>query len=188
MSPVALLGDAVGSVRAIRLVKNRLSATDTGSLLAKPTGELEDLPAGLVFRSVGYRGLPLADVPFQDATGVVPNVRCRVVDPTTPQPRVGEYVAGWIKRGPTGVIGTNKPDSVETVACMMEDLGLGRVLAPAAPGAEAVEQLVRERQIECVSYGDWRRLDELEIARGRPLGRPRVKFTRIKDMLAALGR
>jgi ferredoxin--NADP+ reductase len=188
MSPVALLGDAVGSVRAIRLVKNRLSATDTGSLLAKPTGELEDLPAGLVFRSVGYRGLPLADVPFQDATGVVPNVRGRVVDPTTPQPRVGEYVAGWIKRGPTGVIGTNKPDSVETVACMMEDLGLGRVLAPAAPGAEAVEQLVRERQIECVSYGDWRRLDELEIARGRPLGRPRVKFTRIKDMLAALGR
>jgi ferredoxin--NADP+ reductase len=97
-------------------------------------------------------------------------------------------VAGWIKRGPTGVIGTNKPDAAETVACMMEDHGQDRVLAPSAPGAGAVEQLVRERQTECVSYDDWRRLDELEIARGRPHGRPRVKFTRVKDMLAALGR
>jgi ferredoxin--NADP+ reductase len=188
VSPVALLGDEAGRVRAIRLVRNRLSATDTGSPAAKPTGEFEDLPAGLIFRSVGYHGLPLAAVPFHEASGVVPNVRGRVIDPATSRPRVGEYVAGWIKRGPTGVIGTNKPDAAETVACMMEDHGQDRVLAPSAPGAGAVEQLVRERQTECVSYDDWRRLDELEIARGRPHGRPRVKFTRVKDMLAALGR
>jgi ferredoxin--NADP+ reductase len=100
---------------------------------------------------------------------------------------VGEYAAGWIKRGPTGVIGTNKPDAAETVAGMIEDLAQGRILAPSAPTAEAAEQMVREHQTQYVSYADWRMLDELEVARGRP-GRPRVKFTRVKEMLAALGR
>jgi len=188
VSPVALVGDQAGQVAAVRLVRNRLYATEKGSLVAKPTNEFEELPAGLVFRSVGYRGLPLADVPFHEDWGVILNERGRVIGPTTKQPRVGEYAAGWIKRGPTGVIGTNKPDAAETVACMIEDLGQGRVLTPLEPTAEAAERLVRERQIQCVSYADWRRLDELEVSRGRPAGRPRVKFTRVKEMLAALGR
>ncbi|HSF05421.1 MAG TPA: FAD-dependent oxidoreductase [Methylomirabilota bacterium] len=187
VSPVALTGDAGGQVAAIRLVRNRLYASATGSLQAKPTDEFEDLPVGLVFRSVGYRGLPLADVPFDEAGGVILNERGRVIDPATKQPRVGEYAAGWIKRGPTGVIGTNKPDAAETVASMIEDLAQGRILAPPAPTAEAAEQMLRERQTQYVSYADWRTLDELEVARGRP-GRPRVKFTRVKEMLAALGR
>jgi ferredoxin--NADP+ reductase len=188
VSPVALVGDAGGQVAAIRLVKNRLSATEKGDLQAVPTDEFEDLPVGLVFRSVGYRGLPLPDVPFNERSGIILNERGRVLDPAMRQPRVGEYAAGWIKRGPTGVIGTNKPDAAETVAGMIEDVGQGRMLTPLEPTADAVERLVRERQPQCVSYADWRRLDELEVARGRPGGRPRVKFTRVKEMLAALGR
>jgi ferredoxin/flavodoxin---NADP+ reductase len=188
VSPVALVGDAGGQVAAIRLVKNRLSATEKGDVQAVPTDEFEDLPVGLVFRSVGYRGLPLPDVPFNERSGIILNERGRVLDPATRQPRVGEYAAGWIKRGPTGVIGTNKPDAAETVAGMIEDVGQGRILTPVEPTADAVERLVRERQPQCVSYADWRRLDELEVARGRPGGRPRVKFTRVKEMLAALGR
>jgi ferredoxin--NADP+ reductase len=101
---------------------------------------------------------------------------------------VGEYAAGWIKRGPTGVIGTNKPDAAETVACMVEDVARGAILSPAAPEAAAAEALVARRQPHYVSYADWRRLDALEVERGRATGRPRVKFTSVEEMLAALGR
>lgn len=127
-------------------------------------------------------------MPFHARWGVILNEKGRVLDPAGEQPRVGEYTAGWIKRGPTGVIGTNKPDAAETVTCMIEDVGAGRVLDPSEPDPGAVERLVRQRQPRCVSYADWRRLDALEIARGRSAGRPRVKFTRLEEMLAALSR
>jgi ferredoxin--NADP+ reductase len=172
----------------MRLVRNRLYATATGTLQPKATGEFEDLPVGLVFRSVGYRGVPLADVPFNESWGVILNDKGRVLDPETKQPVLGEYTAGWIKRGPTGVIGTNKPDAAETVVCMVEDLARDEHLRPSAPQPEAIERLVRDRQPHCVSYQDWLRLNDLEVARGKETGRPRVKFTRVKDMLAALGR
>ena len=155
---------------------------------ATPTGEVEELPVGLVFRSVGYKGVPLPGVPFHESWGVILNERGRVLDPETKKPRLGEYAAGWIKRGPTGVIGTNKPDAAETVAGMLEDVAQGRVLEPPAADRETIARLVNERQPHYVSYEDWRRLDELEVARGRATGRPRIKFTRTKDMLAALGR
>jgi ferredoxin--NADP+ reductase len=100
----------------------------------------------------------------------------------------GVYCAGWIKRGPTGVIGTNKPDAAETVAGMVEDLGRARTLAPSEPDAGAAVALVQQRQPHYISWSDWQRLDELETARGRAAGRPRVKFTRVEEMLAALGR
>jgi ferredoxin/flavodoxin---NADP+ reductase len=188
VSPVEILDTGTGAVGGIRLVRNKLYATDTGTLQPKPTGEFEDLPVGLVFRSVGYKGVPLPGVPFNDKWGVILNEKGRVLDPETKQPVMGEYTAGWIKRGPTGVIGTNKPDAAETVACMMEDLAADRYLQSAASAREAVERLVRERQPRCFSYQDWLRLNELEIQRGKETGRPRVKFTRIEDMLAALGR
>ena len=172
----------------MELVRNELVATPAGTLQARATGHVEELPVGLVFRSVGYRGLPLPGVPFHDAWGVILNERGRVLDPDTREPRPGEYCAGWIKRGPSGVIGTNKPDAAETVTAMIEDLEAGRALAPAEPEPEAVETLVRQRQPQWFSYADWRRLDELEVARGRSLGRPRVKFIRVEEMLAALGR
>ena len=188
VSPVEILDNGAGAVGGMRLVRNKLYATDTGTLQPKPTGEFDDLPVGLVFRSVGYKGVPLAGVPFNDKWGVILNEKGRVLDPTSKQPVVGEYTAGWIKRGPTGVIGTNKPDAAETVACMMEDLAADRVLHPAEASREAVERLVRERQPRCFSYQDWLRLNELEVQRGKETGRPRVKFTTIEDMLAALGR
>jgi ferredoxin--NADP+ reductase len=188
VSPVELCGNEAGEVVALRLVRNRLEATAAGTLQAKPTDQLETLPVGLVFRSVGYRGVPLPGVPFHESWGVILNEHGRVLDPDTKQPVVGEYAAGWIKRGPTGVIGTNKPDAAQTVACMMEDLAAGRILKPEEPDAAAAGLLIRERQPRCVSYEDWLKLNELEVSRGRAAGRPRIKFTRVEDMLAALGR
>lgn len=188
VSPVELIGDENGQVTAMRLVKNELYATDAGTLRPKPTDQFEEIPIGLVFRSVGYRGLPLPDVPFNDKWGVILNQKGRVLDPETQEPIPGLYTAGWIKRGPTGVIGTNKPDALETVNCMMEDLAGGSTLNPAQPQAAAVEQLVRARQPNYFSYADWLKLDELEVARGKEQGRPRVKFTSVAEMLAALGR
>jgi ferredoxin--NADP+ reductase len=132
--------------------------------------------------------VPIPGVPFHDAWGVILNDRGRVLEPDSREPRSGEYAAGWIKRGPSGVIGTNKPDAAETVASMVEDLGRGRLLAPSEPEPGAAQVLVQQRQPQYVSWGDWQRLDALEVARGRASGRPRVKFTRVEEMLAALGR
>jgi len=146
------------------------------------------LPVGLVFRSVGYRGVPLPGVPFNESWAVILNERGRVLDPDTKQPLVGEYTAGWIKRGPTGVIGTNKPDAAETVQYMLEDALAGRTLTPAEPSPDAAERLVRERQPHSVSYADWLQIDKIEVAAGRARGRPRVKLTRVDEMLAAAGR
>ncbi len=187
VSPVEIRGNN-GHVAGMRLVRNILQATPAGSLVAKPTDRFEDLPVGLVFRSVGYRGVALPGVPFNDDWGVILNDKGRVLDPATKEPRVGIYAAGWIKRGPTGVIGTNKPDAGETVAHMLADAAEGRVFAPGEPGAAAVEAFIRERQPAFISWADWRRLDEIEVQRGKAAGRPRVKFTRVEDMLAALGR
>ena len=187
VSPVELCGNEAGEVAALRLVRNRLEATAAGTLQAKPTDQFETLPVGLVFRSVGYRGVPLPGVPFHESWGVILNEQGRVLDPDSKQPVVGEYAAGWIKRGPTSVIGTNKPDAAQTVAFMMEDLAAGRILKPEEPDA-AAGLLIRERQPRCVSYEDWLKLNELEVSRGRAAGRPRIKFTRVEDMLAALGR
>ena len=188
VSPVELRDDGTGAVGGMRLVRNRLYATATGTLQPKATGEFEDLPVGLVFRSVGYRGVPLPGVPFNDDWGVILNDKGRVLDPQTKHPLVGQYTAGWIKRGPTGVIGTNKPDAAETVAGMVEDLARDIHLRPAAPSPAAVERLIGERQPQYLSYQDWQRLDEIETRRGKETGKPRLKFTRVKDMLAALGR
>jgi len=188
VSPVELRDDGTGAVGGMRLVKNRLYATATGTLQPKATDQVEDLPVGLVFRSVGYRGVPVPGVPFNDDWGVILNAKGRVLDPQTKHPLVGQYTAGWIKRGPTGVIGTNKPDAAETVAGMIEDLARDIHLRPADPSPAAVERLIRERQPQYLSYQDWLRLDEIETRRGRETGKPRVKFTRVKDMLAALGR
>jgi len=187
VSPVELIGDESGQVVKMKLVKNVLVASETGTLNAKATDQFEELPVGLVFRSVGYRGVPLPDVPFYERWGVILNEQGRVLDPEAKQPRVGEYTTGWIKRGPSGVIGTNKPDAVETVTCMLEDLTQAHVLHPVQPEARCVEDLMRQRQPHYFSYADWQRLDEMEVARGKAQGRPRVKFISVEEMLGALG-
>jgi len=188
VSPVELIGNAAGQVVGMRIVKNALEATAVGTPSPQATDRFEELAVGLVFRSVGYRGTALPGVPFDDRWGVTLNQKGRVVDSETQQPVAGEYCSGWIKRGPTGVIGTNKPDSIETVSCMLEDLARGSILHPSKPLASKVEELMRENQPKYLSFADWLRLDEIEVTSGRAQGRPRDKFTRVEDMLAALGR
>jgi ferredoxin--NADP+ reductase len=187
VSPVAVLDSGAGAVGGIRLVRNRLVATATGTIQAQPTDQLEELRVGLVFRSVGYRGVPLPGVPFDGKWGVVLNEKGRVLDPESKNPLPGEYTAGWIKRGPTGVIGTNKPDAAETATAMLEDAAAGLTLTPAEPRPAAIERFVSQRQPHYVDWGDWLHLNHLEIERGRKRGSPRLKFTRVDEMLAALG-
>ncbi len=188
VSPVELLGDANGQIIKMRLVKNVLTQTATGNLAAQATDQFEELPVGLVFRSVGYRGVPLPDVPFNERAGTLANIQGRVIDPATQQPLTGLYTAGWIKRGPSGVIGTNKPDAVETANAMLEDAERGATFQPADADAARAEYLIRERQPHYFSFADWLALDTLEVARGKAQGRPRVKFTSVAEMRAVLGR
>lgn len=185
VSPTELVDDGVGHVGAVRLVHNRLVRGEDGRVRPEPTGETEELKAGLVFRSVGYRGVPLPDLPFHERWGVIPNEAGRVTGEAG-EPLASIYVAGWIKRGPSGVIGTNKPDAQETVGHMLADASAGRHFPAAAATAEAAERLIRKRQPHYVSFADWRRLDAIETEAGRRHGRPRVKLTRVEDMLAAM--
>jgi ferredoxin--NADP+ reductase len=184
-SPVEIIG--TDRVEAIKVVKNELVGTEPGNLRPRATEQYETIPAGLVFRSVGYRGVPLPGVPFYDRWGTIPNDKGRVL---TQQeggtPVVGNYVVGWIKRGPSGVIGTNKPDSVETVNMLLEDVKAGKLFAPTAPSQEAIDSLLRERGVRYVNFTDWLVLDHLEQQRGAAVNRPRIKFSRIQDMLDAL--
>jgi ferredoxin--NADP+ reductase len=185
LSPLEILGEG-GRVTGLRLARNRLVAGKDGALRAVPTGETETIEVGLVFRSVGYRGVPLPGLPFEERTGLLPNVKGRVLDPATGAPLTGHYASGWIKRGPSGVIGNNKADSVETVNALIEDARSGALVAPERPLPADFETLVRERQGACVTFGDWQRLDRLEVERGQPQGRPRVKFTAVDEMLDAI--
>lgn len=183
LSPVEIVGEQ-GKVTAVRLEKNRLQADASGYLNAEGTGEVETIPAGLILRSVGYKGIPLENVPYDKRKGIIPNVHGRVIDPERNQTITGEYVVGWAKRGPNGIIGTNKPDAVETVNLMLSDLS---TITPAAqPDPAAIDALLEERQLNYVTIAGWRILDQLEVANGQALGKPRLKFTRIQDMLAAL--
>jgi ferredoxin--NADP+ reductase len=188
VSPTELFGDADGHVNKMKLVRNTLVASETGSLSAKATDQFEEIDAGLVFRSVGYRGVPLPDVPFHDRWGVILNEKGRVIDPQSKQPVIGLYTSGWIKRGPSGVVGTNKPDSVETVTCMLEDFSTGSILQPSNADAASAERFITDRKPDCFSYADWKRLDEMELEKGKACGRPRVKFTSVEEMKKALGK
>jgi ferredoxin--NADP+ reductase len=179
LSPVEILGEE--RVEALRLERNRLEPKGDGRIAAVPTGEFESWPLGLVLRSVGYRGLPLPEVPFDESRGVIPNCAGRVLSGPGGSPLPGEYVSGWIKRGPTGVIGTNKADAMETVQSLLADPQ--RTLSNEAAAPEAVTSLLRSRGVDVVDYERWRRLDELELSAGAAQGRPRVKLTRVAEML-----
>ena len=178
-SPVALTGD--DRVEAVETVRNRLEPDDRGRLRAVPTEEHETIPCGLVFRSVGYQGVPVPDVPFDDWRATIRNEVGRVVEESGDHVP-GVYCAGWIKRGPSGVIGTNKKDATETVELLLEDLRD----APRKGGTAAeVDALLAERGIRCVQYAGWCAIDEAERAAGEKLGRPRVKLVTWEDLLEA---
>jgi len=188
ISPVEILGDENGKVRAMKVVKNRLVQTEDGAVKAEATDQIETLDVGLVFRSVGYRGVPLPGVPFNESWGTIANDKGRIVSDETGEPLPGLYTAGWIKRGPSGVIGTNKVDAQETVKCMVEDLENGLIADAEAPAIDAASDLIRERQPNFLSYDDWSVIDAEEVARGEKTDRPRVKFTSVEEILALLDR
>ena len=183
LSPLELQG--AGRVERMILGQNRLVSGASGEIRAEATGERETLAAGLVFRSVGYYGEGIPGVPFDGKRGIIPNQQGRVLaGPDAPAP--GEYVAGWIKRGPSGVIGTNKPDAVESADHLLADAAAGRLNPAIEPGRAGIERLLASRGVRVVSWADWQRLDQLEQGRGKALGRPRLKFTSVAEMLAAL--
>ena len=169
-SPTAIVGD--GRVEAVEVARNELV---DGRAVA--TEERETIPCGIVFRSVGYRGIALPGVPFDESSGTVPNEGGRV--------EPGLYVAGWIKRGPSGVIGTNKKDATETVELLLEDAREGRL--PGGSGEDVLD-LLAERGAEPVLYAGWEAIDAAEKAAGEPHGRPRVKLCSWDDLLAAARR
>jgi ferredoxin--NADP+ reductase len=171
-SPVAIHGDE--KVESIELVRNRLE-----NLVAVPTEEHETIECGLVFRSVGYRGVGLPDVPFDEKRGTILNEGGRVVGAER------TYCAGWIKRGPTGIIGTNKKDATETVTQLLEDLEAGGISHKDEATPEAIETLLAERDVRAVLYAGWATIDEVERAAGEKLGRPRVKLRTWDELLEA---
>jgi ferredoxin--NADP+ reductase len=179
-SPVEILGH--DRVEGVRIVRNELAPDASGVLRAVATDRCETIEAGLVFRSVGYRGAPLPGLPFDERRGVISNTDGRVIDPQTGEPVRGVYVAGWIKRGPTGVIGTNKKCAQDTVDLLLEDLEAG-VLDRNVEGGAALDRLVAERQPNAVDYAGWEAIDRHERAAGEPLGRPRVKVTRREELI-----
>lgn len=185
VSPVEIRSAA--GINTVTLVRNRLEPCVHG-VQAVPTDATQTIRAGLVFRSVGCRGEPVPDLPFDPTAGVIPNDHGRVLASVgNRELRPGVYVAGWIKRGPTGVIGTNKPDAHASADALLEDFAAGRLRSPRADARIAIAQLLEDRSVATVSYEDWQRLDEIEQARGREAGRPRIKFCRIEEMLAAVG-
>jgi ferredoxin--NADP+ reductase len=177
LSPLTLAG--TGRVASLTLARNELTVGAGGALRARATDQRLELPAQAVFRAIGYRGTPLADVPFDSERELIANDGGRV--------RRGEYVVGWAKRGPSGVIGTNKKDANETIERLLEDLAAGRLLDPAPISDDALERFIRERQPELVDYGDWLTIDRRERGLGEPAGRPRVKLTTVPELLEAIG-
>ncbi len=174
-SPVELLGDENGHVRAVRIENNAIVARDDGSLAARGTGELEEIPAQLVFRSIGYTGQPVAGIPFDERRGLIRNEDGRVMDEGGTA-LLGEYVSGWIKRGPSGVIGTNKKDSQDTVAKILEDAAADRLNQPTA---DDIEEMIAEHAEHAVTWEGWQAIDAIETAAGSASdpARPRVKLT-----------
>ena len=183
-SPVEIQGD--GKVERIVVARNELHRDESGAIRPRDTGERETIECGVVFRSIGYAGVGLEGVPFDQRRGVIPNEGGRVVDPDSGEQLSGQYAVGWIKRGPTGVIGTNKKDAQETVDNLVADASAGKLPSPAgAADAGSVVQLLSERAPDHVTFEGWQAIDVAEQERGKPLGRPRVKFVCVDEMLDA---
>jgi len=172
-SPVEIVGH--DRVEGVRIVHNEIVRGADGRLAARPTGETELIESGLVLRSIGYRGTPIPGVPFDERRATIHNDGGRVTDPRTGAPVPGVYTAGWIKRGPSGVIGTNKKCAQETVDRLLEDLAAGRLPEPGSDPASLLATL-EERGAEVVDYAGWEAIDAHERAAGEPAGRPRVKL------------
>lgn len=184
VSPTEFKG--VNGIEQVTIVNNELYKDKRGGLSPRETDVYETFDAGIVFRSIGYSGVPLAGVPFFERWGIIPNNEGRVTVEHEGDILPGEYVVGWIKRGPSGIIGTNKPDSQATVAHMLEDATTGSTHSPT--NHAGITELLETRNIPYVTYADWLILDALETERGKLAGRPRIKFTDPDEMLRILNK
>jgi ferredoxin/flavodoxin---NADP+ reductase len=182
-SPLEIRGSS--RVEAISVGRNEIVRADDGTLRARAVDEPpETIECGLVLRSVGYRAVPLPDVPFDERAFVLPNEQGRVLTPEG-RPLPGVYAVGWIKRGPTGILGTNKRDAEQTVGCLAEDLRAGALPAPANPGREQIDALLAQRKPDLVTVEGWRAIDAHELEHGRREQRPRVKLASRDELLTA---
>ena len=184
-SPVEIVG-ANGRMTAVRIEHNALVVDANGGLRSKGIGTFETIEAGLVLRSIGYRSVPIEGVPFDYATSTINNIAGQVVHPNTGEVVPGEYVVGWAKRGPTGLIGNNKPDSAATVESMLADLPSLQGISDDHRDLSQVVAFLHERGIDSVTYQDWKILDQYEVACGSGQGRPRVKVTTVPEMMAVI--
>jgi ferredoxin--NADP+ reductase len=184
-SPVEIVG-VNGQMRAVRIEHNELVVDSNGGLRSKGTGTFELIEADLVLRSIGYRTVPIEGVPFDHATSTINNIAGQVVHPNTGEVMPGEYVVGWAKRGPTGLIGNNKPDSAATVVSMLDDLPMLQGISDVLRDPSQVVAFLCERGIDYVTYQDWKILDKYEVASGTFQGRPRVKVTTVPEMMAII--
>ena len=173
-SPIEIKGD--GRVESIVLGRNEL-VDDNGRIAAKDTGEREEVPAQLVVRAVGYRGVPTPGLPFDDRNGTIPHTDGRIDGSRN------EYVVGWIKRGPTGVIGTNKKDSQETVDTVLSDLSGAELTDVDEDHSDELVKWLLSRQPKLVTDDHWKLIDDYERSSGQPHGRPRVKLTSVAELL-----
>ncbi len=178
-SPIAIkAGDgAEKRVASIVLGRNELVSDADGRVTAKDTGDREEVAAQLVVRAVGYRGLPTPGLPFDERAGTIPHVDGRV------QGSRNEYVVGWIKRGPTGVIGSNKKDSQDTVDTLLADLSSAELADFDADHADRLAEWLVQRQPKLVTDDHWKLIDDHERLAGEGAGRPRVKLTSVADLL-----
>ncbi|HVF77346.1 MAG TPA: FAD-dependent oxidoreductase [Solirubrobacteraceae bacterium] len=180
-SPAQIRGN--GRVEALDVLRNEITRGEDGMLRARSVGEeVETIDCGLVLRSVGYRAVPLPQVPFDERSYVLPNARGRVLGPER-EPLPGVYTVGWIKRGPTGILGTNKRDAEETVGCFVEDLAAGRLPTPANAARDQLDALLAERRPDIVTVDGWRAIARHELEGGRRERRPRVKIAAREDLL-----
>jgi len=178
-SPVEIIGK--GRVQKAKFEINKLTG-EPNKQKVRGTGKFEEIDCGIFFRSVGYTGIPIKGLPFSAQAGIVPNQSGRVMD--SEQIFTGWYVAGWIKRGATGIIGTNKPDAEETVKSLLEDI---EHLNPCeVPNSEELIKFLKDREVRVVTFEDWKKIDVAEIERGTKLGKPREKFARVTGMLSVL--
>ncbi len=188
VSPIDLQAGDDGRVSRVVIEKNELYAADDGTPRPRGAGEKETLDVDLVFKAVGYRGSPLPGVPFHERWGILPNHEGRLLTEPEGETVPGQYVVGWAKRGPTGLIGTNSPDSTATVRKMLEDID--GVTAPADPARapERIVELLRERGVDFVTFDDWNRLNDEELRRGEARNKVREKYTDVESMMAAVNR
>ena len=168
------------------LEKNELYESEDGTPRPRGTGIASQEKVDLVFTAVGYRGIPLAGVPFNDRRGVLSNRAGRIYDPASGAIVPHQYVVGWAKRGPTGLIGSNVADANATVELVLEDLREGRIEPASITDPKAIPALLESRGVHLVTFNDWRRLDAAEVEAGEKVGKIREKFTRVTDMLQAL--